>query len=173
MPNKENPEECEVIAGLANLIRQLSRSVEEIQMDGIRDSTRTPVLAVAIPQSMMLTSQALFLFSSILDDLEPVPGRMRQNLEHDYVLQQAVAERLMIAVYKKTGRKLEAHQRLHDCAIRSRKEQLPFREAFRQEPKLGPMLDEQELDELFDLSTYTGNAVHRTEKIVALLQARS
>lgn len=170
MPNKENPEECEVIAGIANLVRQLSRSVDEIQMDGIRDSTRIPVLTSAIPQCSMLTSKALGGFTGIMDKFSAVPGRIHKNLKHEYVLQQAVAERVMVAIYRKTGKKLEAHQRLHDCAVLSRRENLPFQEVIRQDSQLGSLFDEQELDELFDLRTYRGNAVARTEQVIRQLE---
>jgi adenylosuccinate lyase len=171
MPNKDNPEECERIAGLAVLVRHHARSLEDIQMEGVRDSTRMPALNVAVPQAWMLSSRMLAGFLGVLRRLEPDRERMLKNLNHEYVLQQAVAERLMIEIYRKTGRKMRGHERLHACARLSSAEGIPLRTVIRDDPELGPLFEDSELERLFEPATYLGNAVDRTDAVIRYLRA--
>lgn len=170
MPNKDNPEECERISGLAILVRHHARSLEDVQMEGIRDSTRMPVLYVALPQAWMMTSRAVAGFTGVLRRLQPNRDRMLKNLNHEYVLQQAAGERLMIALYRKTGEKMKGHAMLHACARRSSETGVPLRTVIQIDPDLSPLFREDELDRLFDLTSYLGNAEERTGAVIQRLR---
>ena len=164
MPNKDNPESVEHLEGLAIMVRSFANAVQSVHMRDIRDSSRLPVLYTAIPQAFMMTSRALESLAENLEEMEVDSGKMRSNLYHPNVLGQATAERLMIALYKKCGRRHEIHDRLHHCARRSSREGIAFKEAVASDEMLGDYLTSDELDQLFNLETYLGTAVSRTEE---------
>jgi len=113
MPNKVNPETSEQIQGLAAITRSLALAVQGINMPGNRDATRITIEYAAIPMSYMMTSKALESMIRNVSGLIVHKDKMLENLSHPNVLGQAVAERLMIAMYGKIGKKNEAHTLLH------------------------------------------------------------
>jgi adenylosuccinate lyase len=171
-PNKVNPESSEHAAGLAMLVRGLSTALLGLQMLDNRDGTRLPVELVAIPLTYLMTSRALATTTHNLAELQVHTDAMRANLEHPNVLGQAAAERIMIALYKKTGKRDWAHTALHRCARRSREERLPFVDAVLADPEIAEHLDRSELTALSDLSGYTGTAAQQTVETVQHLRSR-
>jgi adenylosuccinate lyase len=171
MPNKWNPEASEQVQGLAQLARGMAHSVQEICMSGVRDATRTPVLYTAIPQTYMLASRALATTRDVIEGLVVHEDHMRQNLRAPYVLHQAVAERVMIALYLKTGERAAAHTLLYEATVRSRNEGRSLREVLEDMDEIRASLSDEELDRLFDLTTYTGKAVTQTRETVSALRA--
>jgi adenylosuccinate lyase len=164
MPNKDNPEPVEQLEGIAVMVRSFAAAVQSIHMRDIRDSSRLPILYTSIPQAFMMTSRALKTLTQNVERMKVDSAKMRSNLYHPDVLGQAAAERLMIALYKKCGRRHEVHERLHHCARRSSREGVPFQEVVMSDEKLGAYLTPEEMDQLFSLETYLGNSVTRTEE---------
>ncbi len=173
MPNKRNPESCERVEGLASLVRSLAHSVQEIPIADHRDSVRVPVLYVAIPMSYMLTSRGLEEIGAAIGGLEVHAEQMLLNLDHPNALGQAAAERLMISLYRKTGKRDWAHTVLQQCCRRSHDERRPLAEVVLAHPELAPHFTGDELENLMDLSTYTGTAASQTrDAVTAIRQAR-
>jgi len=94
-------------------------------------------------------------------------------VDHPRVLGQAAAERLMIALYRKTGQRHWAHTRLSECARVSRESGRHLREVVLNEQDLALHFTVEELDELFDLSTYTGTAMDQIEVTVRQIRIGS
>jgi len=136
-----------------------------------RDSTRMPVQYTALPLSYMMTARALASITATMKDLVVHEDRMLENLAHPHFLGQAVAERLMIRTYQKTGRRDWAHTMLHECARRCREEGRWFRDVVSEEKEIGRLFTEEELDKIFDLTTYTGTAARQTEETVRALRS--
>ena len=170
MPNKRNPEPVERVEGLAQLARGHVDALLSLRAADHRDSTRLPVLYSAIPGAFLLASRALEAISRHLDSLRVDRDAMRANLDHPRVLGQAAAERIMMALYRKTGKKHWAHTRLSECSARSRQTGQPLRQVIRAAPDLAGYFSEGELDALFDLSSYTGTAALQVEQAVAELR---
>ncbi len=169
MPNKVNPEPSEQIQGLAALTRSLALAVQSINMPGNRDGTRITIEYAAIPLSYMMTSKALESMIRNVSGLIVHKDKMLENIFHPNVLGQAAAERLMIAMYGKIGQKNEAHKLLHEYSRKSREKKIHLKDLFLEDEYMSKIFTREELDKLFDLTTYTGTAAHQTEEFVKFL----
>jgi adenylosuccinate lyase len=173
MPNKKNPELCEQVAGLASLCRGLAGSMQEVRVADYRDSTRTPVLMVAIPTVFMAAARSVESMKSVIGGLIVDEARMLSNLNDPLSAGQAAAERVMIALYKKTGLRAAAHETLHRCAREARDGRVPLAEALKQDPRVAEHLSAGEIDRLCELGTYTGTSFSRTGEALAYLRRRN
>jgi adenylosuccinate lyase len=171
MPNKLNPEQSEQVDGLAKTVRGLASALQDVLMQDQRDSTRIPVQYSSIPISYMMTSKALTTITSTLENLVVNEGNMLANLTHPNYLGQAAGERIMIRLYQKTGKRDWAHTVLRECAQRCREGSLWFRDVVSEHADIGHHFTDAELDEIFDLSTYTGTARRQTDDTVQSLRA--
>ena len=172
MPNKKNPEIAEQVDGLARICSALATAMREVRMADIRDATRLPVEFVSIPQCYLVTSRALASTLRNIRGLVVDAEQMRRNLEHPNALGEAAAERIMIELYKRTGRKQEAHSRLHRCMQRARAEKRPLRAVVLEDDELGAILQPRDLDRLCDLTSYTGTAAQQTTRTLDRLRER-
>jgi adenylosuccinate lyase len=171
-PNKVNPESSEQVEGLAKLVRGFATAMLEIQVLDNRDATRMPVLMVAIPQSYLMASRAVATMTRTIRGTQVHADAMLRNLSHPNVFGQAAGERIMIALYKKTGKRDWAHTSLHRCARRAREERIPFVDAILADDELGGVFEPGELAALSDLSTYVGTAARQTEEAVQHVRTR-
>jgi adenylosuccinate lyase len=166
MPNKRNPESCEQVEGLAALVRCLATAVQGIPVADHRDGVRIPVEYTAIPMSYMMSARALETITRSIRGLTVHKEGMLRNLDHPAALGQAAGERLMIALYKKTGRKDWAHTVLAECSRTSHDDRRPLADVILAHPELSTHFTRQELSRLMDLTTYTGTAGPRTDEAV-------
>jgi len=171
MPNKRNPESCEQVEGLAALIRGFAGAMQAIPIADHRDGARIPVEYTAIPLSYMMCARAIETITGNFRGLTVHRERMLQNLVHPATLGQAAGERLMIALYRKTGNKGWAHTVLNECSRISHDENRPYAETVLAHPELRRHFSQAEIGALMDLTTYTGTAASRTEETVAALRA--
>lgn len=173
MPNKRNPEPAERVQGLAELARGHADTMLSLRMADHRDSTRIPVLYTAVPGAFLLVSRALETIAGHLETMQVNREVMRANLDHPNVLGQAAAERVMIALYRKTGRKHWAHTRLSECSAISTKSRRQLRQVIEAMADLTVHLSAAELDALFELATYTGTAALQVERAVGRIMERN
>ncbi len=171
-PNKVNPEVSEQIEGLAKIARGHALAIQDLQMLDNRDSTRLPVEYVTIPSVYMMTSRALATMTRNVEGLVVHEENMLRNLNHPNVLGQTAAERVMMAVYKKTGQRDKAHTLLHRFAAESRKAGRPFKDVVMESEEIGGLFTPEEIDNLFDLTTYTGSASHQVEEAVKSIRSK-
>lgn len=171
-PNKVNPESSERVEGLAKLVRGLATALLEVQMLDNRDATRLPVEMVVFPLTYLMAARALATTTSNILTTVVHADTMRHNLEHPNVLGQAAGERIMLAIYKKTGKRDWAHTALHRCAGRSRRDKTPFVDAILRDDELGDLFDRDELVRLSDLTGYTGTAARQTVAAVQQIRRR-
>jgi adenylosuccinate lyase len=171
-PNKVNPEPSEHMEGLAKLVRGLATAFLEVQMLDNRDATRMPVEMVAIPLSYLMASRALVTAIANIRGMTVHSDAMQRNLAHPNVLGQAAGERVMIALYRKTGRRDWAHTALHRCARRSREQCMPFIDVILADHELAGVLSREELQALGNLTSYTGTASQQTVRAVAHISER-
>jgi len=170
MPLKRNPEKLEHVIGAAALIRGHATAMESVAVLDNRDGTRVPVQFTALPQSYGLAHRSVETMLETITGLEVDAAMMRRNLDHPNVLGTAAGERLMIAIYRKTGRRDWAHTALHDCAVEAVAQGRTLREAVADHAELSVCFTTDELDELFDLSAYLGAAPAETRETVARLR---
>jgi adenylosuccinate lyase len=72
----------------------------------------------------------------------------------------------MLALYKKTKKKVWAHTVLHRCARKSSAEVRHFSEVVLEDKEIGKLFSREELERLMDLTTYIGTAVKQVENVV-------
>ena len=171
MPIKRNPEKLEHVIGAAALVRGYASAMESVAVLDNRDGTRVPVQFTALPQSYGLAHRSVETMLATIAGLEVDAEMMRRNLDHPNVLGTAAGERLMIAIYRKTGRRDWAHTTLHDCAVEAAAQGRTLREAVAANAELASMFSPQELDDLCDLSTYLGSAPVETRETVDRLRS--
>lgn len=172
MPNKKNPETCEQIAGLAMLCRGYALAMAEIRVADYRDATRLPVEWTAIPATFMAAARAIQSMRAVVEGLVVDEPRMRANLDDPHGPGQAAAERVMIALYRKTGLRDAAHELLHACAREARDARLPLGDVLKRDARVRAHLDDAEIDRLCELATYTGTATRRTADAIADVRHR-
>ena len=172
LPNKKNPESSEIVEGLATVARALSLAMQDIQMTITRDGVRIPVIFTCMPISYMLASRALETTLKNIAGIVVHQDNMLKNLNHPNVLQQASAERIMLAMYQKTGKKDRAHTLLHRCARQSHKDRISFKKAVLSNKEVGSLFKGEELDKLMDLKTYIGTAKQQTESTIRFIRKK-
>lgn len=173
MPNKRNPESLEWTQGLAQVVAGHAAAVSAIRMADHRDSTRIPVLATALPQSFAMAHRSASIVGDAIRTLQAQPDRMLSNIELPESLGQAVCERVMIAMYRKTGLKHAAHSLLSELSRQSREAQRPIIGVLEAVPELRGQFSDREWDELFHLEEYTGTAALQVDRIVQRLESRA
>ena len=171
-PHKRNPESSEIVEGLAMVSSGLSSAMQTLRMPATRDSTRIPVEFTCIPLIYMMTARAIKTTQNNIAGLAVHADKMRYNVNHPNVLNQAASERIMLSIYKKTGAKDKAHTRLHDLAAESSKRCMPFKQVILNDNQISAIIPLEELDELMDLSTYTGTAARQTIEAVNLIREK-
>ncbi len=172
MPNKRNPEACEQVEGLAAVCRGLALALQEVRMADNRDATRLPVELVAIPQAYLATDRALETLGTVIAGLEVDAERMRANIDHPSGLGLAAAERVMVALYRRTGLRDRFHGVLHECSLEARRRKLPLLRVLQEDARITEHLGADELARLFDLTSYLGNASEQTAACVAAIRRR-
>ncbi len=170
MPHKQNPESLEHLAGLASLVQGYAHAMLSVRQTGHRDATRIPVLWTALPGAYLMTSRALANLNKAMDRLVIHPEAMRGNVFNPRLLDQVATERIMIALYRKTGKKMLIHQKLHDLCTMARDQNLSLKTLANQEPDLRSPFTEREWDDLFDISTYLGTAPMQVDDVVKRLR---
>lgn len=171
MPNKRNPEPLERVDGLARLVAGHASAMLAVRMSDHRDSSRVPVLYTALPQSIAMAHCALETVSGAVESMRARPDRMLANLDHPETLGQVSSERIMIAIYRKTGRKQEAHSILSQCAHESRQSRRTFREVLEERREIRGLFSAEEWDALFRLTDYVGTAAAQVDAILERVAA--
>ena len=128
---------------------------------------------VTIPLTYLMASRALATTTGNIRATEIHADTMRHNLEHPNVLGQAAGERVMLALYKKTGKRDWAHTALHRSAARSRDAQIPFVDAILQDDELCDFFDRAELEKLSGLTSCTSTAAQQVVETVQAIRRRS
>lgn len=169
MPNKRNPEALEQVAGLAQLVRGHAAAMMAVAAAGHRDGTRLPTLYTALPQSFAMSHRATETLLQAVSVLRARPERMLQNLSHRETWGATLSERLMLALYRRTGRKHWAHTLLAECADRSRQERRPLRDLLAGQPEVREVLSADELERLLEPRTYLGTASAQVDDLLQLL----
>ncbi|MDD5022847.1 MAG: adenylosuccinate lyase [Candidatus ainarchaeum sp.] len=161
MPHKRNPHKSERVCSLARVVRaNLSVAFENIALEHERDLTNSANERIIFSQIFIATNYMLKQMHMILETLEFYPENMKKNLEKTLGL--IMAERVMIALSKKGVGRQEAHEIVREIAQKAFKEGKHLKEEVK---KLGKFTS-KELEELFDYSSYIGDAERIVENAV-------
>lgn len=165
MPHKKNPVTCAVVLEAATRVpglvaTMLSAMPQEYQrgLGGWHAEWET------LPQILRLTGGALHHLAEMLPGLQVDKHRMRQNLDltHGLIFTEAVN----MALADRIG-KMPAHLLLEAAAKKARESNCHLKDVLREEPGIHGYLSPADLESLFDVRNYLGNAEEFVNQIVA------
>lgn len=166
MPFKRNPIQLEKITSLARELSAMpavawnnySHSMLERTLD---DSANRRTI---LPESFLIVDEILSNFTHIIKGLQVRPAAITRTLDKFGPF--AAVERVMMALVKKGANRQEAHAWLRDHSMTAweavqRGEANPLSDLVKLDPKITGLVNSQELDELFQVESYTGIAEKR------------
>jgi len=169
MPHKRNPHKSERICGLARIVRSnIEPEMETIALEHERDLTNSFTLGVTFPTTFILLDYMLKQMNLILSGLEFNYDNIKKNLNMTKGMN--MAEHLMIGLVKKGVGRQEAHELLRKAAIKTTKENKPFKEVLLQDKIVKSKFSEKELDWYLDPENYLGTAVEQVENVIKKLK---
>lgn len=164
MPHKKNPIICERISGLARIVRSNAQAaLENVALWHERDISHSSVERVIIPDSTILLNYMLNKLIYVIKDLVVYPENMKVNLEKTHGL--IFSQKALLALIEKGMLREEAYKIVQRCAIRTWREKINFRETLLADSEVKSLLTQEELDKIFDHSSYLKNV----DKIFARL----
>ena len=153
MPNKRNPVLSQSILLQARRAREASSAMLEAGLvQHERGAARWQIEWEALPKVTSATYVALSTAARLVDGLEVVTGRMRENLERAGAL--VHAEELMMALAPALGRQ-SAHDLVGRLVAESRARNLPFADGVRESQEIRDALDDERLT-----AAISGDAAH-------------
>ena len=124
MPQKRNPNRCEMIKALSKKIRSNANAFSEIHMRELRDHSPFYLEDLVIPESVILADTVFKQANYVLAGLRVRSEGMSRNLGLSGGL--LMSEALMLALSKKTGKKETAMRIVHKAAMESFEKGIPF-----------------------------------------------
>lgn len=166
MPQKQNPETCERICGLAKVLRGLvTPSLENVVTWHERDLTQSSAERFVIPEACILTDYMLGLTVDVLTNLIVDEQRMKQNLK--VTRGRMMAEAVMTALVKHGMPRQAAHELLRKLTIESKLKNQHFKEVLIGNTEVRRFLREEEINHALDPQGYLGTA---TEQVALMIK---
>jgi adenylosuccinate lyase len=154
MPQKRNPNRCEFIKALAKKIRSNTHGFSEIYMRELRDHSPFYLEDLTIPETTLLASTMLNHAKFVLQGLTIKKENMKRNLGISQGL--LMAEPLMLALSKKTGKKENGFALIHQAAMQSFEKGIPFKESIESFPEINEYFTQEEIRGLLEPQNYLG-----------------
>ncbi|MCX5685973.1 MAG: adenylosuccinate lyase [Candidatus Omnitrophica bacterium] len=156
MPHKKNPIMCERIAGLARILRANSMAaMEDIVLWHERDISHSSVERVILPDSTILLDYMLNKFMDLVGHLVVNEDRMAQNLDKSGGV--VFSGRLLLELINKGLSRNEAYDKVQVVAFVAKKDNIGFREALVSDDGIRSILNEQEIEDIFDFRYHLKN----------------
>jgi adenylosuccinate lyase len=153
MPHKRNPVGSEQVSGLARLVRANSQAaLENVALWHERDISHSSVERVIIPDSFLALDHMLFRFVRIVEGMKVDEARMRRNLDLGKGL--VFSGQLLLELTARGMRREDAYRVVQDHAMAAWESGGDFRKLVSEDPEIGRVLNEAELEEVFRLERY-------------------
>ncbi len=164
MPHKRNAEVSEFIVNLCRIVTTNAQlGFQGMMSEHERDARAWRLDWHGIPESSLLTAKALGAINFLLSDLQVYEDNIARNI--NVLAGQVAAERLLLAAGKKIG-KQKAHQLVLEACNATREQDIPLRDGLTN-AELRGCFTEEELDTIFDLSTYVGTCPDQVDAAIA------
>lgn len=154
MPQKRNPNRCEMIKALAKKVRSNCAGFSDIYMREMRDHSPFYMEDFVIPETALLASTILEQAKFVLAGLKVKADNMRRNL--DLTEGALLTEALMLALAKKTGRKETGFALVHQVAMESFEQGQPFADYAAGLAGIREHMEEDEIRAVLDPANYMG-----------------
>ncbi len=165
MPQKRNPEISEHLGTLSRVVRHhAAHMVENLVHSHERDGRSWKGEWMIIPDATLTTGKALDLLKLLLKDLDVNRERMRANIiaTNGFIH----AEAVMLTLAKTLG-KQSAHQLVYKVAMQAQSKGLHLKQALINNPQIHAILNNDEIDALFDLGQSTGVCADMVDQVIA------
>ena len=170
MPQKQNPETSEWLEGLAKLARGYAVSLLDMQQQHERDISRLAPQLHALPNLFLMAMSAVESAERIYRGLQVHETRMAENVVRNGGA--IMAEALMLALAKRSGRKVWAHQRIHDLAMRAAARGGNLAEIVAADAEVAQYMTRAQVEALCVPANYTGTAAVQVDAAEALCRAQ-
>lgn len=145
MPHKRNPIYAERICGLSRVIRSnLMVALENIVLWHERDISHSSSERVILPDSTIALDYALNLFLKILRGIVIDKERMLKNMDLSYGLY--ASSKVLVKLMEKGVPRDRAYGIVQDCAMRSWKEKIPFKQSLKEHSQVASLLSTEEIE---------------------------
>ena len=169
MPHKRNPITFEQICGLSRVIKANALAgFDNIPLWEERDLTNSSAERCLFSESCVLLDHILNLCIKGIRKLRVNKENVKRNLELTKGL--IMAERVMITLAKKGMGRQRAHEVVRRCAMKAYEEDRHLKDVLREDDEVMKYLSEEELEELFDYSTYIGLAPEIVDNVIKELR---
>lgn len=168
MPNKRNPELSEWQEGLAKIARGNVLALASITIQNERDATGMGPTMKCIPDNFLMASAALGQGIKIFGNLTVHEDKMRENLYASRGI--AMSEVVMLRLWQKTGRKVTAHDLVHDISMEAFDKKISLKEALLANDEAKKYLTPGEIDEITNPETYYGDAPQQVEALAEFIK---
>lgn len=153
MPHKKNPISAENMCGLSRLIRTNAlASMENQALWHERDISHSSVERVIMPDTTILMDYILHRLTSLLDGLRILPKNVEKNLWASYGL--FFSQRVLTALVDSGMPRQESYVMVQECAMESWETEKMFPEIVRNNKKITDLLNQEDLDQVFNLNYY-------------------
>jgi len=167
MPHKRNPVRAERIAGLARVVRgHAQTALENVALWHERDISHSSAERVILPDATAAVDFMLAEFAEILDGLRVYPKLMRRNLDDSGGL--TYSQGVLLALVVRGMSRDDAYAAVQRAATAAWDRGASFRDELRTDDAVGAVLNDDELEALFDPSVYVSEldgVFHRLEKL--------
>ena len=149
LPNKRRPYRCELICGLARVLRGNSlTAMEDIVIWGEKDSSHSPAERVVLGDSCIMLDYMLSLFCDIMSTLTIDPERMGKNLEDNLGL--VFSQRVLLTLLEQGVPRDIAYNMVRRNAEEAWAQHGDFQYLLLQDEEIRKYLSRQQIMELFD-----------------------
>ncbi len=165
MPQKRNPEISEHLGTLSRVVRHhAAHMAENLVNSHERDGRSWKGEWMIIPDATLATGKSLDLLKLLLKDLQVNRERMRANIiaTNGFIH----AEAVMLALAKVLG-KQSAHQIVYEVAMHAQNEGLHFKQTLINNRKIRAILNNDQIEALFDLEQSTGVCADMVDQVIA------
>lgn len=156
MPHKKNPIISERICGLARILR--SNALTAFENNALwheRDISHSSAERVIIPDAAILLHYMLVKTTSLIENLEVFPERMRDNIDLTKGL--IYSQSVLLALAKKGISREKAYQIVQKAAMECWNTQEDFGKILLRDEEFTAPLNEKEIRSLFSMDKFTNN----------------
>jgi adenylosuccinate lyase len=156
MPHKRNPIICERICGLARLVRSnMVAAFENINLWHERDISHSSAERVIIPDTCCLIVYMIRKMTEVVKNLKVHPQTMLSHLNLGGGL--IYSQRLLLELTRKGLGRPQAYDLVQEIALESLNEGTSFQEKAGKHTGIKKILNQKEIDTLFDPGYYLNN----------------
>ena len=150
MPHKRNPIITERLTGFSRLLRSNSlAAMENVALWHERDISHSSVERIIIPDSLNLLEYMLIKISMLFEKLIVYPDNMKRNLELTNGL--IFSQEVLLELINKGLTREKAYSLVQKNAMESWDKKVNFKKLIQSDKEILSILDNQEIESLFDL----------------------